>query len=317
MTFEDKDYLEKMNTLVLPFLRLNLENGSFDSFDGAKINYCYIKNPIGKATIVISHGFCEFIPKYYEMFYYMYQEGYSVYMLEHRGHGYSQRFVDDLDMVYVGSFLDYVEDLKLFVEEIVKPQQKFSRIYLYGHSMGGGISALFLEKYPDIFDKAVLSSPMISINFKKIPKHWVKAAMALSKVLRWDKKYVPGNHGFREKRKASKGTAMSEPRYDFYCDYRLKDKHYRTYGASFKWAREAVALTKKIKKNVSRIHIPVLLCQSGDETLVDNSAQDYLVEKSEYITKIEYPNAKHQLYNATKEIRDKFYHDIFNFFEQK
>ncbi len=316
MTFDDKEYTDKMNTLVLPFLKEKLENGSFNSFDGAQINYSFIKNPTGKAAVVISHGFCEFIPKYYEMFYYFYQQGYSVYMIEHRGHGYSQRFVDDLSMVYVDSFNDYVEDLNYFINEIVKKEEPLNRLFFYGHSMGGGIAALYLEKYPDTFKRAVLSSPMIGINFKKIPKHWVKAVMAISKIMHWDKNYVPGNHEFRGKRKYPKGTAMSEPRYDYYFNCRKQDENYSTYGASFRWAREAILATKKVKKNVDRIHIPVLLCQSGDETLVDNNAQNYLVNKSDYITKIEYPNAKHQLYNATKEIRDKFYKDIFAFLSE-
>ena len=35
-------------------------------------------------------------------------------------------------------------------------------MYLYCHSMGGGIGAAALERYPSLFDKAVLSAPMIA-----------------------------------------------------------------------------------------------------------------------------------------------------------
>ena len=39
--------------------------------------------------IVISHGFTECIEKYREFIYYLTREGYSVYIMEHRGHGRS------------------------------------------------------------------------------------------------------------------------------------------------------------------------------------------------------------------------------------
>ncbi len=62
--------------------------------------------------------------------------------------------------------------------------------------MGGAIGTLFLEKYPEVFERAVLSSPMLQVNFGKNPTWLVKVLMALSKILRWDLKYVPGQKGF-------------------------------------------------------------------------------------------------------------------------
>ena len=55
---------------------------------------------------------CEFAEKYNEVAYRFLQEGYSVYVPEHRGHGYSGREVDDPELVHVQSYDRYVTDLR-------------------------------------------------------------------------------------------------------------------------------------------------------------------------------------------------------------
>ena len=108
----------------------------------------------------------------------LYEEGYSIYFLELRGHGLSYRPVTNPSMVDIGDFDEYVEDLKSFLDTIVIPDQTENSelpdytalpLFLYAHSMGGCIATLFLEKYPDIFQAAVLSSPMIKAAWLERP----------------------------------------------------------------------------------------------------------------------------------------------------
>jgi len=58
----------------------------------------------------------------------------------------------------VDSFLDYVEDLKLFISHI-KEINNEKPLILYGHSMGGSIAARYALTYQDDIDALVLSSP--------------------------------------------------------------------------------------------------------------------------------------------------------------
>lgn len=172
MIITEEKYNEELTRYVLPFIRLNFEDGYMKSADGTRIHYGYVTTPVAKAAIVISHGFTECMPKYYEMIYYFAKAGYSVYMVEHRGHGFSERSVSDMSMVTVNSFDDYVSDLDMFIREIVMKREGRRPLYLYGHSMGGAIAALYLEKHPEVFTKAVLSSPMIEMlygNFHILP----------------------------------------------------------------------------------------------------------------------------------------------------
>ena len=104
---EDKFY-EELTRYVLALIRLYFSDGYMKSADGTRIHYGYVTTPVPKAAIVISHGFTECMPKYYEMIYYFAKAGYSVYMVEHRGQGFSERSVSDMSIVTVKSLDDYV-----------------------------------------------------------------------------------------------------------------------------------------------------------------------------------------------------------------
>lgn len=70
MIITEEKYNEELTRCVLPFIRLNFEDGYMKSADGTRIHYGYVTTPVAKAAIVISHGFTECMPKYYEMIYY-------------------------------------------------------------------------------------------------------------------------------------------------------------------------------------------------------------------------------------------------------
>ena len=128
------------------FDKLNIE-GATAMFNGA---------------IVISHGFTEFATKYSEMIWYFMLAGYSVCFLEHRGHGRSVRDIDNPSLVWIDDWHRYVADLNKFAFDVGREYAGGRPLFLYSHSMGGGIGAALLETYPDTFDRAVLSSPMIA-----------------------------------------------------------------------------------------------------------------------------------------------------------
>ena len=161
----EENYSETMDNVVKPYLESIKTIGTLSSNrDGHRIYYEYFDIDDEKGSVVILHGFTEFIRKYSEIIYYFSRSGYDVYMIEHYGHGYSERrddVSDNLSKVAVDDFDVYTEDVKQFLEEVVLPISKDNKLVLFGHSMGGGIATRFLELYPDVFDFAILSSPMI------------------------------------------------------------------------------------------------------------------------------------------------------------
>ena len=121
-----------------------------------------------RGVVLISHGFTETSEKYKELIYYFLRGGYHVYIPEHCGHGRSYRLVEDPSLVHVDSYKRYVADL-LFVARTAKKEHKNLKLYLFGHSMGGGIAAVAAK--PKLFERLVLSSPMIRPLSGKVPWH--------------------------------------------------------------------------------------------------------------------------------------------------
>ena len=288
MVITEEKYNEELTRYVLPFIRLNFEDGYMKSADVTRIHYGYVTTPVAKAAIVISHGFTECMPKYYEMIYYFAKAGYSVYMVEHRGHGFSERSVSDMSMVTVNSFDDYVSDLDMFIREIVMKREGRRPLYLYGHSMGGAIAALYLEKHPE-------------------------AILFVAGVLNWNDKYLPSQTQYTDEYDFESSCCLSKARYDYIYKCKVEEERYRTNGATYRWCRAGRKASKYIKKHAQEIKIPVLLCQAGKDYLVSNTAEDEFIVKLPQGIKKVYPDSKHEIFNADDDTLEKFYSDILDF----
>ena len=122
----EDNYQETMKTIVEPYLDSIRHIGTLSALrDGHRIYYEYFDIEEEKGSVVILHGFTEFIRKYSEIIYYFSQAGYDVYMIEHYGHGYSERrsdVQDNLSKVAVDDFDVYTEDVKQFVDQGLKKQ---------------------------------------------------------------------------------------------------------------------------------------------------------------------------------------------------
>ncbi len=312
---KEEDFTATMEGKILPFLNENFKEGYISSTDGLKLHYQFLVNPNEKAAIVISHGYCEFISKYAESIYYFYEMGYSVFMMEHRGHGFSGRLVEGFSKVHVRRFEDYVSDFNLFIENVVIPESLTEKLYLFAHSMGGGIGALYLEKYPNVFKKAVLSSPLIQLNIGSTHKFMFGLMCLLSYLPFLNKKYLPGHHDYNHTYKYPRCSMMSKPRYNYVFNEREHEPHYRTNGATFSWGREAFNVYKKILKNANLVKIPVILMQASQDTLVAPEGQEEFSKMAENCTLIRFEGSKHEIFNATDDIILEYYEKVFDFYK--
>ena len=310
---KDKDFLKSMDEVIHPFIKDKFCQGHFTTPDGLKINYEYGLNPDAKGNIVISHGYCEFITKYYEIMYYLYNMGYSVFMVDHRGHGLSDRQVDGYSMVYVKNFNDYVKDFNQFINEVVLPNSSGKELILYAHSMGGAVGIRYLETYPDVFKRAVLNSPMIAMNLDNTPAAAIKAVTIGSLLPGVGKKYTPGQIEYNGEYKYPKCSTISEERYKYQYAEREREPHYQSNGASMSWSREAFNISKKILKNAPKVQIPVILCQAGRDTLVALEPQNEFVRLCQSVKLVRFEESKHEIFNATDEIIMEYWKTIYEF----
>lgn len=316
MIIGEEDFAEQLEQTIEPWVEEFLQEGYFHSGDGTRIHYHFAVHPQERAAIVISHGFCEFVCKYYEMMYYFYQMGYSVFLLEYRGHGFSQRFVDELDRVYVKDYQEYVEDLHSFMEHVVSRESLTKNYLLFAHSMGGCIAALFLEQYPQYFRAAVLSAPLLQMNFRDVPEWAVSLLVVWSRIARWDLRYVPGQKGFDGVYVFHTSSCTSEPRYAYVFSQRQKEPHYTSYGGTYAWTRASIKAIKQVHKHAGEIKVPVLMFQAGLDGMVKPEGQAAFVSETGQTELIRYETSKHEIFNATWDVRKDYYRRIFDFMER-
>lgn len=311
----EEEFLEKMQNGVEPLLNQIRKHGYFAREGENNIYYEKYLKPNAKKSIVICHGFTENSEKYKEMIYYFYRENCNVFILDHQGHGKSYRRVEDYSVTHVEKFIDYVEDLRMFMKLIVEPDSKETPIVLFAHSMGGAIGATYLEKYPGDFTKAIFSSPMFEIDSGRVP-NWMGKILADFKIVTGHKTdYLFVHSPFNEKERFEDSCAISKIRYDYFFKKRLTNKEYQNYCATYSWFRQSVLATRKLLKpaNLARIRIPVIVFQAEKDTVVKASGQFKFVKGVKNARLVFVGESKHEIFMATSDIVTPYLNKIFEF----
>lgn len=310
----EQSFIQIMEEQVEPYLSTlrmigRMENGIY--FE------CY--RPKGaKAAIVISHGFAEFAEKYREVIYYMVTNGYEVYISEHRGHARSVHPTTHRYRLHIEHFTDYVDDLHAFMEELVRPLSGEKPIYLFAHSMGGAIGALYLETYPQDFEAAVLSSPMLKINLHGIPERLATNLLGRKVKKGLSDTYAFSQHDRDSGKEYAKEIASSRERFAYGIKKRNENKQLFMGGSSRGWAYEATKAVRMIrsKEFCSKIRTPVLIFMSARDTIVLNAGTRQFAGNTKQARLIGVREASHEIYNSHNCTLARYYQMIFKFFDQ-
>lgn len=297
-------------------LKENRVSGYIVGVNKDKIYYEQYKIQEEKGSVLISHGFTECIEKYKEIIYYFIMEGYSVYIIEHRGHGRSGSLGDnDKTQVHIDDFNDYIEDFKIFIDTVVENR---NNLYLFAHSMGGTIAGLFLKKYPNYFNKVILNSPMFEIKVENIPSSLAKLISKLSVEFGRGFDFAFGNFPFEANYDFFLAETSSESRYRRWYKEISSNSEIQRGGASFKWLYEALENINLLLKNEdnNKIKTPIVLFQAGKDSLVGGKGHAKFKEICENCNIIRYEKGKHDLYLEIDEILFDYMNKIFDFLEK-
>lgn len=311
----EEHYEEQMTTIVEPALAACREIRRVDTLNGRFLSYEYYDCENPRALIVISHGFTESAEKFREMAWYFLQSGYQVAALDHCGHGHSYRYVTDTSITHVEHFDDYVDDLHCLVKQLREecPDLPF---YIYGHSMGGGVAARHLMKYPDDFQKAVLTAPMIAAATNGIPV-WVGKALAYSNVLLGRKQERIFLHKpFNPEQTFEKSADTSRARFEYYKKKCVENPHLQNSSATYGWTKEALKLTNTLlkKKNCEKVKAYVLLFQAEKDDFVRMPEQVRFVSQISHGYLKKMPNTKHEIYSSTNDVLKPYLKYILQFY---
>ena len=273
-----------------------------------------------RGAIVISHGFTEFAEKYDELVWYFLLAGYSVCVLEHRGHGKSARDVDNRCMVWIDDWQRYVADLAGFAETIGQQYAAGMPLNLFCHSMGGGIGAAVLERYPTCSTKRCSSRRWIR------PRHRHAAGRgpcagrrAVRTRLRQEAcvRAVGLHAGILDGRQ----RGASEARERWYFKLRCENSEYQTYCAAFEWVRQALKLNRAIlnPSACAEVETPVLLFQSGRDIWVLNKPQNHFVQLVKdgggEANIVRFPESRHEIFSMPNSTYKPYLEKILGFYD--
>ena len=172
----------------------------------------------------------------------------------------------------VRNFEDYVNDLKQFFADFVRPTRHRKHLLL-GHSMGGCIASLYLETHNQDFDAAVLCSPMDELVLGFFPD-LSRAIIDFDELIGRDEEYAPNQHGYDEGETFSnKCLTHSEVRWNLMRREYTDNPAAKLGGPSVLWLKLAEGAARSARQNVANVKVPVLLLQAGDDTIVKPAGQ--------------------------------------------
>lgn len=289
--------------------------GKLKVCEDTEIAYLFCLAENARGSVVIVHGYTEYYKKYYETAWYFLNEGYSVFMYDHRGHGHSSRNAGNSQVVHVDRFEEYAEDLEKFINDVVIPNTNADSVDIYSHSMGGAVTAMYLINNSSRIRRAVLSSPMVAPVTMGIPERLVRKR-ALKDCRKFgEKNRFKYTHSFSPNADFTKSADFSHSRFKYNLDVRIADENYQTSGGSNRWIYESMNVKKKLLDGAPKITVPVLMFVSQKDKVVKTGAQYKLAKRLPDCIIITVPGAKHSLYTHKKEYLTEYYKQIFAFLE--
>lgn len=250
--------------------------GAFEGKDGVTIRYAALRQAKVDRAILIVNGRVESYLKYQELAWDLWRQGYSLYLIDHRGQGMSDRMLADPQKGYVDQFDNYVLDLKQFHDQIIMADQP-TKLFLLAHSMGGAISARYLARWPDDIKAAVLSSPMLGIHLGALPKWLAKGlAATMATIGGWigEPPYGPGQGAYQDDGFADNALTHSQPRYQAFRQIYEQHPQIKLGGATAHWIYQGITSADAAIADAGAIKTPLLVLQAGNDSVVDNAAQD-------------------------------------------
>ena len=317
----EKQLTSGANKNIDDFWKQEAKFDSFQGVDNIKISTVSILNNNSKA-IVIAQGRNESVLKYKEVAFDLAKQGYDLYLIDHRGQGFSERFGGDLHRGHVENFQDYITDLNQYVESL-HLKDKYQDRYLLSHSMGGAITSLYLEQYDTPFQSAAFTSPMLSINLYGIPKFIAKVLTYIfGKISSWFSSvswYVFGQGGYHNKDFDNNGLTSSEIRFKYGQQGFNDVPETQLGGPTMWWIYQAVTATEKAINNADKIKIPFILLQAGSDHVVTSDGQDTFFSNAKYCSNNQFlriENAEHELLIEKDKYRTPALTAILNFFQE-
>ncbi|MBR0367974.1 MAG: alpha/beta hydrolase [Clostridia bacterium] len=308
-------YAGTMKGVILPYINARRTDRTIPGDGGVPLFTSRFDADRPRGTVLIVHGFTENVDKFAEVIHSLLKGGLSVAAYDQRGHGRSGRAegLDGLSLTHVRDFDEYVRDMDIVRREVLAGMPKPWRVFC--HSMGGAVTALYLERHPGVFDRAAMCAPMIAPNLSGMPKPVAQALCAVEGALKNARKRVFVSRPYAEKEQFETACANGRARFEWYEDLRFNTPQFQNNGPTYGWLREAIDVTKDILTPgaVEKIDAKVLLFTAGlDDVVLPGPQRDFIARVKNGVHRV-VKGAKHEIYRSEDEVLFPWWHEVAEF----
>ncbi|MCP4623490.1 MAG: alpha/beta hydrolase [bacterium] len=263
------------------------KTGTFEGSDGVDIFYRHYQAEPERARLVIAHGLGEHSGRYGNVIERMLPMGISVWAPDHRGHGQSEG-----KRGHVLNFMQYLTDMRSMIELARDGLDDDNKCFLMGHSLGGLIAIYFAQRFPEIVDGIVASSPVLG-RIIEIPA--AKKILGSLMSFLWP--------GLTMGNELDTGKISHDPEVvnAYNNDPLAHDR------VSIRFFAEFMAAMETVNQQAPSLQVPILMQVAGDDHLVNARTAEQFFEKLAVPDKTlhVYEGLYHEIYNEPAGQREK------------
>lgn len=277
---------------------------------GARLRYaCWNAPGTPRGSVVVLQGRAEFIEKYStEVVGELLGRGFSVFAVDLRGQGLSDRPLPDHDKGHVDDFDTYVADLDQFLAEIVTPAAPRPVLAL-SHSTSGNILLRYLtERGGGPFAAAFCVSPMTGL-CRALPIALLTHALSPFGVrdtayMAWTGPYDPTHRKFE-----GNDVTNDETRYRYTDLWFKTDPRLSLGGPTIGWLKQAQRSIDRLFSPgmLERIAVPLAIMSASGDKVVDIASHAAIVARVRGAAHLSVDGAKHEILMETDPRRAQFW----------
>jgi len=188
-----------------------------------------------------------------------------------------------------------MEDFIIFLDTVVNAEA-WDRLFLLGHSTGSLIAALYLERFPAVFQAAVLCSPFFELKRGQVPGFVLRLLGRLMDSPGRRREYGPGQSKLARSEFPDNTITHSFERWSLWEQEILPNTEAIHFGGvTNHWLRECLVAGRRAVRQAGAIAVPLLLLQAGQDSIVGLRAQDRFCRRAPNCRKQRIPGARHEI----------------------
>ena len=280
------------------------------------------KDSVPDAVVVCLQGVREFSEKYFETARWCNDRNITFWTFDWAGQGKSTRYLSNPQKRHGEDFEQDVEDLHCFIMEYIKHSSVHTDkgripMAMLAHSMGANLGMRYLEQYPDTFECAAFSAPMIGLKvFEKIPQSCAQVATSLCDLFA-GQSYIPGGDDWGKQKKHAR--LSSDPtRKLIHNQWCKTNPELQTGEVTFGWLNVAQKSCRTVQQAslTSQIKTACLFGIPGNDDLVDNVMAKKVIGNIDNAQTVDYPESFHEILMETDDVRDDFLNKFYNLIKE-